>query len=215
MQVECCSGEPCKENEEDGVVLCPYECSDESMNPDGVPSSCHPHYNHYSLCFQKEKDMRQQFVEGTKDEMENLGGLLIEGKLMMEINDLYPKGRELQIFDRTSCDSKETCMRQLEKNLAAFTEEYAQKIERKKVEIEQTKQRYQLDSEDVCKTFGTDGFCETFKQVDVPTNFMLISKEDKLKADVAARWNPYQTWNLRKNNSKGYLLRSPHLTAGV
>ena len=146
--------------------------------------------------------MRQQQVDIIKDEMGSLGGRLDKGKLTMG----YPQGRELRIFDRDSCNSKEACMRQIDRNLKAFNEEYKEIIKTKQIELDQVKQRYKIESEDVCKTFGSDGLCETFRKVEVPTNFMLISKEDKLEADVAQHdRNPYQT----SNDSKGVFLEIP------
>ena len=181
---DCCSGdaltgEPCTPNEE-GIYECAWECSDENKDNDGIPDPCHPHHEEYKRCFLEERDARASLLEGLMDDLDSLGGLLVKGKMTMEKSDEFPNGREVTVFDRTQCSSRDTCLRQVEKNLEALTEEYDQKKAAKAVEVEQAKQKYMLDAKDVCEEFGDDGFCKEFKQTDIPQTFMIVSHQDHM-----------------------------------
>ena len=180
----CCSGDGLKglqcKPDEDGTYACAWECSDENLDERGIPADpCHPFFEDYLGCHHAEERERAALLSEVKGDLSSMGGLLQKGRLDMG-------GEEVLIFDPEQCSSTETCLRHFEKNLAASEELYETRMAEKEVELEQAVQKYRLDSSDVCREYGSDGFCKRFVQTAVPSKFMIASIDVDRMADHAS-----------------------------
>ena len=177
----CCSGnsltgEICQAD--NGNYDCSWECSDENLDENGIPEACHPFYNEYDKCHQRHKQMKAELLLNVKSELSNVGGILTKG--VMTTNQ-----GEHVVFDKDTCNSRSDCLNKLTKSVNDLVAQYEDTKQSKTVELEQLKEKYRMESGDVCLSFGEDGFCERFKTASVPSDFMIVSKTDKM--DVFAR----------------------------
>jgi hypothetical protein len=207
----CCSGdslkgERCTANA-NGEFNCSWECSDENIDENGTPEVCHPFFDAYSDCQLVERQKKTELIQTLKSDLSGVGGILQKGRLITETQG------DVLVFDGTTCNSREECLRKFRSSVDSLVEEYENIREEKTEAIDQLKTKYREMSSDVCLRYGEDGFCEQFKKATVPSEFMIVSKTDKM--DTFARRYDQMMIDASQNGGKKDVTTLEGLPSGL